>query len=93
MGNEKRLDELAARASSTVITVPYGVALFPKEIFWPPRSWVERSFTDIRRYEIMSRGGHFACWEQPELMAGEIKGFFLEDADARRLCHMAQSRL
>ena len=91
-GNEKRVDELAARASTTVITVPYGFAFFPHEIFWPPKSFIERSYTDIRRYEIMPRGGHFAAWEQPELMVEQIKAFFLEDVDSPALCGIKAGR-
>ena len=71
-GNEKRLSATARAAGSSVIQLPYGFALFPNEIFWPPKSWTERSYTDIRRYSIMTRGGHFAAWEQPELMVNEL---------------------
>jgi pimeloyl-ACP methyl ester carboxylesterase len=92
-GNEKRLSDLAVKAAATVITVPFGFASFPKEIFWSPRSWLERSYTDIRRHELMPRGGHFAAWEQPDLMCGEISAFFLQDVDSRALCGVARSRL
>ena len=92
-GNEAKLDAVAKKASSTVITVPFGFALFPKEISWPPKIYTERSYTDIRRYELMPQGGHFAAWEQPQLMFGELRSFFLEDVDARALCAAAKSRL
>eukprot|EP00935_MAST-01C_sp_MAST-1C-sp1_P002110 g2110.t1 len=91
-GNEKRVDELAAKASTTVITVPYGFAFFPHEIFWPPKSFIDKSYTDVRRYEIMPRGGHFAAWEQPELMVEQIKAFFLEDVDSPTLCGIKAGR-
>ena len=57
------------------IAVPAGFAAFPREILRPPRSVVERVFTDIRRWTAMERGGHFAAWEQPDALAREIAAF------------------
>jgi pimeloyl-ACP methyl ester carboxylesterase len=54
---------------------PLGVAVFPKELPMPPRSWVERSFT-VERWTTMPRGGHFAAMEQPELLTEDIRSFF-----------------
>ncbi|HEY7241983.1 MAG TPA: epoxide hydrolase, partial [Burkholderiales bacterium] len=58
------------------VDVPTGYAEFPKEILRPPRSLAARTYTDIRRWTRMPRGGHFAALEQPELLAREIKEFF-----------------
>jgi pimeloyl-ACP methyl ester carboxylesterase len=44
----------------------------------PPRRAAERVFTDIRRWSVMPKGGHFAALEQPELLAGEVQAFFRE---------------
>jgi pimeloyl-ACP methyl ester carboxylesterase len=41
----------------------------------PPRSLIERSF-NLVRYTPMPRGGHFACLEQPQLLAADIRDFF-----------------
>lgn len=57
------------------IGVPAAVALFPKELPMPPRTWVERVFTDLRRWTIMPRGGHFAALEEPDLMADDLRAF------------------
>jgi microsomal epoxide hydrolase len=53
-----------------------GYAQFPAEILHPPRSLAEPTFSDIRRWRVMPRGGHFAAMEQPEAMAHEILEFF-----------------
>ena len=37
-----------------------------------------RVFTDIRRWSVMPKGGHFAALEQPELLADEVRAFFRE---------------
>jgi len=62
----------------STIKVPTGYAQFPREILKPPRSVAARVFTDIRRWTIMPRGGHFAALEQPESLADEVRIFFRE---------------
>lgn len=57
------------------VDVPTAYAAFPKEMVRPPRSLAERVFTDIRRWTIMPRGGHFAALEQPDLLADDIRAF------------------
>ena len=61
--------------SRCTIVVPTGYAAFPREIRRPPRSIAERTFTDIRRWTVMARGGHFAALEEPEALAREIAEF------------------
>jgi pimeloyl-ACP methyl ester carboxylesterase len=51
------------------------VAVFPRDIARPPRSFAERSY-NITRWAEMPRGGHFAAMEQPETLAAEIQAFF-----------------
>lgn len=57
------------------IEPPCGVALFPRELPMPPRSWAERAF-NVQRWTHLPRGGHFAALEQPELLAEEVRAFF-----------------
>lgn len=58
------------------IDVPLGYAEFPREILHPPRAVAEKVFSDIRRWSVMTKGGHFAAMEQPEALAAEVAGFF-----------------
>jgi pimeloyl-ACP methyl ester carboxylesterase len=58
------------------VAVPTGYAAFPREILRPPQAIAERTFTDIRRWSVMERGGHFAAMEQPDALAHEIREFF-----------------
>ena len=58
------------------VDVPVGYCEFPTEIVRPPRSLAERTFTDIRRWTVMPRGGHFAAMEQPQALADEIRAFY-----------------
>ncbi len=57
------------------VGVPTGYAEFPREILHPPRTLAERTFTDIRRWTRMEKGGHFAALEQPAALAREITAF------------------
>jgi pimeloyl-ACP methyl ester carboxylesterase len=58
------------------VTVPVGVALFPKDIGGiPPRSLAERTL-NVQRWTEMPRGGHFAALEQPDLFAEDVTEFF-----------------
>jgi pimeloyl-ACP methyl ester carboxylesterase len=58
------------------VSVPTGYCEFPREILRPPRVAAARTFTDIRRWSEMPRGGHFAALEQPAALAAEISAFF-----------------
>ena len=57
------------------VRVPTGVARFPKEDPFSPRSWVERGY-NLQRWTEMPSGGHFAAAEEPELLAEDIREFF-----------------
>ena len=58
------------------VDVPTGYVAFPKEILRPPRSIAQRMYTDIRRWTVMPKGGHFAALEQPEALVREVREFF-----------------
>jgi len=60
----------------TTVDVPVGYAEFPKEILRPPRALAARTYTDIRRWTVMDKGGHFAALEQPRALAREVRAFF-----------------
>jgi pimeloyl-ACP methyl ester carboxylesterase len=58
------------------VTVPTGVAVFPREIVPPVRRWMEESYPNIQHWSEMAKGGHFAAFEQPELFVQEVRSFF-----------------
>ena len=65
----------AADASST-IELPTGCSLFPKEIIPTPRSWAEARYTNIKYWNELDKGGHFAAFEQPQLFVNELRSCF-----------------
>jgi len=68
--------ESFGKRAPVTVKVPTGVAVFPKEIITPVKRWMEDSFTDIRHWTEMPKGGHFAAFEQPELFVRDVRAFF-----------------
>lgn len=58
------------------VDVPTGVAIFPRELIRPSRRWAERRFSDIRQWNELGEGGHFAAFEQPAVFIDEVRAFF-----------------
>jgi microsomal epoxide hydrolase len=58
------------------VTIPTGYCEFPREMLRPPRSVAERTFTNLQRWSVMPKGGHFAAMEQPDALARDIRGLF-----------------
>ena len=55
------------------ISVPAAVSVFPEEIYQGPRSWSERGYRNLIHFNAVPKGGHFAAWEQPQLLAEEVR--------------------
>jgi len=58
------------------VSVPVGFTTFPDEIWAAPRSWVETVYPGLAYFNEAERGGHFAAWEEPEILARELRAAF-----------------
>jgi len=58
------------------VSIPVAVSVFPDELYPAPRSWAERAYPKLIHYNKLDKGGHFAAWEQPELLVGELRVAF-----------------
>jgi pimeloyl-ACP methyl ester carboxylesterase len=58
------------------VSIPVAVSVFPDELYPAPRSWAERAYPKLIHYNKVSKGGHFAAWEQPELFSEEVRAGF-----------------
>jgi pimeloyl-ACP methyl ester carboxylesterase len=58
------------------VTVPAGVTVFPGEVYEAPRSWAEQAYPNLIHYNKADVGGHFAAWEQPQILSEEIRATF-----------------
>jgi len=66
--------------ASDAIATPMGGSIFPKEIFRTSRRWAQERFTNIVYWNELSKGGHFAAFEQPQQFVSEVRGCFREIA-------------
>jgi pimeloyl-ACP methyl ester carboxylesterase len=55
------------------VSIPAAVSVFPDELYPAPRSWVERAYPRLIHYNKVDKGGHFAAWEQPQLLSQEVR--------------------
>ncbi len=67
--------ESFAKTTPPYVSVPTGVAAFPKEIIPSAPRWVRRRY-NLTHWTDMPRGGHFAALEQPELFVDDVRAFF-----------------
>jgi pimeloyl-ACP methyl ester carboxylesterase len=58
------------------VQIPVSVTVFPDEIYAAPRSWAERAYPKLIQYSRHPVGGHFAAWEQPELLSQDLREAF-----------------
>ena len=71
-----RPEGLADRRRSGDRGIPVAVSVFPDELYTPPRSWAEEAYPKLIHYNKLDKGGHFAAWEQPELLSEEVRTGF-----------------
>jgi pimeloyl-ACP methyl ester carboxylesterase len=58
------------------VNIPVAVSVFPDELYQAPRSWAEKAYPKLVHYNKLDKGGHFAAWEQPQLLTQEIRAGF-----------------
>ncbi|CZR61773.1 related to epoxide hydrolase [Phialocephala subalpina] len=54
---------------------PLAISAFPKDGFRTPSSWVEK-YANLSMYTDNTKGGHFAAYEVPDLLVGNIRAFW-----------------
>jgi pimeloyl-ACP methyl ester carboxylesterase len=58
------------------LDVPAGVSIFPKDILPASRRWVETRYRDLRWFNRLPGGGHFAAMERPAAFVSEVQQAF-----------------
>lgn len=58
------------------IDIPVAVSVFPREIYTPPRSWAENTYSKMFYWNRADKGGHFAAFEQPATFVDELRAAF-----------------
>jgi pimeloyl-ACP methyl ester carboxylesterase len=77
IGPSMRLYAEAARAQDgwAMPQVPVGYLMPSKDLFKTPRSWIERQ-GPVGHWTVSEEGGHFMEWEQPQIVADDLRTFF-----------------
>ncbi|MET9670879.1 epoxide hydrolase family protein [Streptomyces sp. NPDC006475] len=55
------------------VKIPVAVSVFPDELYPAPKTWAEQAYPNLVHYNRLPKGGHFAAWEQPELLVNEVR--------------------
>jgi pimeloyl-ACP methyl ester carboxylesterase len=71
-----RAQARAAGQARPAVSVPVGFTTFPGEVFPAPRSWVEQAYPNVSYFNEVEKGGHFAAWEEPQLLTEEVRAAF-----------------
>ena len=58
------------------VAIPVAVSVFPDELYPAPRSWAEKAYPKLIFYNQHDKGGHFAAWEQPQLLSEDLRAGF-----------------
>jgi pimeloyl-ACP methyl ester carboxylesterase len=58
------------------VSIPVAVTVFPDELYPAPRSWAERAYPKLIHYNKVEKGGHFAAFEQPQILSEELRAGF-----------------
>ncbi|KAL6429368.1 hypothetical protein ACFW04_008209 [Cataglyphis niger] len=66
------------------VDVPTACAAFPHELAYQSESLLRDKFTNLIQFNHLPRGGHFAAFEEPGLLADDIFEFVSKTEDIRK---------
>lgn len=67
--------KFAGQTMEYVANIPLGMANFPKELYVVPKTWA-RTLGPVVYEGDNDSGGHFAAWERPEVIVGDLRKMF-----------------
>ena len=67
---------LSSAQKTSEIALPVAITVFPGEVYRAPETWARRAYRNLIYFNEVDKGGHFAAWEEPELLAGELRAAF-----------------
>ncbi|XP_077485684.1 epoxide hydrolase 1-like isoform X2 [Amblyomma americanum] len=72
---KENFDAGMGRPTRVPVAVPTGLSVFPEELIAFPKSFVGHTYHDVVLFEQHPRGGHFAAFEEPELLERDVRRF------------------
>ncbi|XP_011879720.1 PREDICTED: juvenile hormone epoxide hydrolase 1-like [Vollenhovia emeryi] len=79
-----RVMHMASRIDELPVDVPAACAVFPYEIMYQPESLLREKYTNLIQFNHLPRGGHFAAFEEPTLVADDIFKFVSTVEDTKK---------
>ena len=73
--------DLPVSKCQSYIDVPLGLAYLPKEIGNAPKAWT-RTLGPVVHISESDKGGHFAAWERPDVIANDLNTMFGKEGGA-----------
>ena len=67
---------LATAQRTAEISLPVAITVFPGEVYRAPETWARRAYHNLVYFHEAEKGGHFAAWEQPQLLTEELRTAF-----------------
>ena len=58
------------------VSMPAGISVFPKEILRTSERWAKQRYTNLMHFHTLTKGGHFAAFEQPISFVDEVRQCF-----------------
>jgi pimeloyl-ACP methyl ester carboxylesterase len=77
IGSSMRMYYESAHAEAPRWDVPTAYLMSTRDTVPAPREWVER-ISRVDRWTEVHRGGHFLEWEEPQLVADDLRAFLTE---------------
>ncbi|KAH0951508.1 hypothetical protein HN011_003406 [Eciton burchellii] len=75
---------MALKIDQLPINVPSACAIFPHELLYVPEKIIRSKYINLIHYNHLPRGGHFAAFEEPALLAGDIFEFVSKVQDIKK---------
>jgi len=72
---KENLSSYNSEVSNTPVQVPVGFADFPNELMRTPRFQLKGKFPKMISYDTLTKGGHFAAMEVPDILARDFMNF------------------
>ena len=60
------------------LDLPVAVSIFKGDLFTPPKVWGDQTYSKLFYWNEVTKGGHFAALEQPELFVAELRKCFAQ---------------
>ncbi|XP_014484117.1 PREDICTED: uncharacterized protein LOC106749308 [Dinoponera quadriceps] len=72
---------MSSKIDEIPVNVPTACAVFPYELLYTPESLLRDKYTNLIQFNHLPRGGHFAAFEEPALLANDVYEFVSKTED------------